>query len=229
MELNEINKNLISSKSEQYVVGVESILRNDIKLSIEGFYKKLGDLFVESDTSRIISNNGSGYVKGIEVFMQKKMSDKLVGSISYSYSLSKRKDNNYSNEYLYKYDRTHNFNLISSYRLSDSWQIGLKYTYITGVPYTPVLGVRVVNGKHSLIEGSKNSERFPSYQQLDIRIDRTFVFKNWSLNLYMDIWNILNKKNIIDYVYDIGKDGSVSKKELYDFKIMPIAGISARF
>ena len=38
-----------------------------------------------------------------------------------------------------------------------------------------------------------NSLRNPSFHQLDIRLDKKYYFKKWSLNIYLDIENIYNK------------------------------------
>lgn len=228
LELADVNKKLTSAKSEQYVLGIESLLRDDIRVSVEGFYKNLSNMFVESDTSREITNNGSGYAKGIEVFVQKKMSNNLVGSFSYTYSISKRKENN-GQEFFYKYDRPHNFNLAASYRFSDTWQIGFKYAYETGLPYTPVIGIKNENGSYVFAEGEKNSERFPDYHQLDIRIDKRFLFENWTLSVYLDLWNVYNRQNVADYIYSAAMDGSINRRAIYDFTLLPILGVSAKF
>jgi outer membrane receptor for ferrienterochelin and colicin len=229
MELDEQNKNLKSAKADQFVLGVDNFLREDIKLGIEGYYKRLSNIFVDSDSSKIITNNGSGNITGVEVYLQKKMFDNLVGSFSYTYSVSRRKDNDYSPEYDFEYDRTHSFNLIASYKISESWQLGIKYTYCTGTPYTQVTGITLKNGNHYLIEGEKNSERLPAYHELDLRIDKKFFFDNWTLNIYLDIWNLYNQKNIIEYVNEIKSDGTIYRRPIYDYRIMPILGISAQF
>jgi len=35
-----------------------------------------------------------------------------------------------------------------------------------------------------------NSERFDPYTQLDIRVDKTWYYKKWSINFYIDIQNV---------------------------------------
>jgi len=39
-----------------------------------------------------------------------------------------------------------------------------------------------------------NSQRLQSFNQLDIRVDKLWYFKKWTLNLYLDIQNVLNYK-----------------------------------
>ncbi len=224
----ELNKNLKSAKADQFVIGLDNILSEDIKISLEAYYKNLTNTFVYSETSKIITNNGSGNIWGIEFFLQKKMIDNLVGSISYTYSISKRKDAEYLQEYYFDYDRTHNFNLVGSYKISNDWQIGIKYSYSTGTPYSPTIGTVPKDGEYYIVKGEKNSARLPDYHELDLRIDKKFEFDGWTLNIYFDIWNVYNRYNIVEYVYDADQKGNVTRKEIYDYKIMPIFGISAQ-
>lgn len=40
-----------------------------------------------------------------------------------------------------------------------------------------------------------NSERLPAFHQLDMRVDKSFFFRKWSLILYADIQNIYHYKS----------------------------------
>ncbi|MFZ1320523.1 MAG: TonB-dependent receptor, partial [Ignavibacteria bacterium] len=60
-----------------------------------------------------------------------------------------------------------------------------------GRPYTPINpndGTRLVS--------EYNTARLPDYSRLDVRVDKNWNFKKWTLVTYIDIQNILNKKNI---------------------------------
>ena len=50
-----------------------------------------------------------------------------------------------------------------------------------------------VNGQGILDYNNINSLRNPSFHQLDIRLDKKYYFKKWSLNIYLDIENVYNK------------------------------------
>ena len=39
-----------------------------------------------------------------------------------------------------------------------------------------------------------NSERLPAFHQLDVRIDKTWYFRRWTLGVYLDIQNAYNYK-----------------------------------
>jgi hypothetical protein len=49
-----------------------------------------------------------------------------------------------------------------------------------------------------------------AYQQLDVRLDKTFFFKKWSIDIYADVQNVTNSKmkgqdNYILQTDDLGK------------------------
>ena len=48
-----------------------------------------------------------------------------------------------------------------------------------------------------------------NFNQLDIRIDKEYFFKKWSLNVYVDIQNVLNFKLVQqDYLTNLDEDGN---------------------
>ena len=169
---------------------VDFVLHEQLK--IEGFYKDLEDLPVaETDTSKIYDSTGHGFAKGIELTLTNKMSSDLYLLLNYTYSQSRRKDSEISGEYNFDYDSPHMFNVMATYKFGDWWEFGLIYRFASGLPYTPydLSALKQVNGIWYCEEGSKNSERLPNYQRLDVRIDRRFVFRTWNFSLYLEIWN----------------------------------------
>jgi len=176
-----------------------------------------------------LTNAGSGYARGIEFYIQKKMSKNLVGSVAYTYSVSKRRDANILPEYDFEFDRPHNFTLVGGYKLSDKWQIGAKFQYASGSPYTPVVGAVQKGGEWFAVDGEYNSARYPDYHRLDIRVDRRFHFRTWTLSAYLDLWNAYSRENVSSYRYDIDDNGVITREATYDFPMLPILGISAQF
>ncbi len=227
--LDPTNTALRSSRAVHYIAGIEQLLRPDTKISVEVYQKDLDNVFVDSDTSRVITNAGSGYARGIELYFQKKMSKNLVGSFAYTYSVSKRKDSELLPEYYSDYDQRHNLTLVSGYRLSDNWQIGLKFQYASGCPYTPVVDAVQIDEQWYCVDGEHNSARYPDYHKLDIRIDYDFHFSNWTLTTYLDVWNVYNRRNVFHYYYDVDDNGTIIREASLSFPMFPILGVSAQF
>ena len=46
--------------------------------------------------------------------------------------------------------------------------------------------------------------RLPTFHQLDLRVDKKFVFDSWILNVYLDLQNAYNRGNPegVQYNYD---------------------------
>jgi outer membrane receptor protein involved in Fe transport len=126
------NTALRSSGSVHYVAGLEHLLSRNTQISVEAYHKDLSDVFVHSYTSRITTNEGSGYARGVELCVQRKMSRGLVGSLAYTYSISVRRDGESLPEYFSEFDRPHNLTLVGSFTPSDRWRIGAKFLYATG-------------------------------------------------------------------------------------------------
>jgi len=225
----EENEALMSSQASHYIAGIEYLLAEDTKLSLEIYHKNLTSLFVQSDTTLKINNQGSGFAEGVELYVQKKMSKNFVGSLAYTYSISKRKEGASLPEYYFDYDQRHNVTLIAGYKLFNDWRIGIKFQYTSGMPYTPVIGTEEIGDNWYLVEGPKNSARLPDFHQLDLRLDKYFRFEKWTLSAYLDLWNVYNRDNVIYYSFEVDENGEATRTENYDFSILPIVGISAQF
>ena len=76
------------------------------------------------------------------------------------------------------------------------------------------------------IRGDIYSNRFAAFNQLDIRVDRKYVYDTWILTAYLDIQNILNAKNpsSIEYSYDYTQSEKVN-----GLPILPTVGIKGEF
>ena len=220
---------LKSSKAIHYVAGIDHYIGNDSKATIEVYRKDLTNLIVDPDSSNLLVNTGGGYAQGIEFSFQKKFTEGFVGSASYSYSVSRRKDDTAEPLYDFEYDRPHIINLIAGIEAGSGWQVGAKFQFASGNSYTPVVGVERRGGVYYLIDGEKNSARNPDYHKLDIRIDKQFLLGSQSLTVYLDLWNVYNRENIIAYTFKADASGTVVKSTRPDFGITPILGITAKF
>ncbi|MDD8017318.1 MAG: TonB-dependent receptor [Bacteroidota bacterium] len=223
------NLSLKSSSALHYIVGIEQRVSDDSKATIEIYHKDLLTVIVDPDSTNLLLNTGSGYSEGIEFSYQKKFTSGFVGSASYSYSVSKRKDNALQSLYDFEYDRPHIINLISGLEIGNGWQVGAKFQFASGNPYTPAASAVSKNGTYYLVDGPINSARYPDYHKLDIRVDKQFLIGDWSLTAYLDLWNVYNRENIISYSFKADAAGTIILNPRYDFGVTPIVGVTAKF
>ncbi len=170
---------------------------------MQGFYKDMRDLVVvDLQTNR--SNDGLGRAYGGELLLRQPLWHGLSGWVAYTLSRSERKDHPEAPWLLYDYDQTHILTLVVSYKLP--WwglQAGLRFRYVTGNPTTPYVGgLRDTQYQvYEAILGTPNSSRLPDFHQLDLRLDKTFVFNRWRLGLYLEVQNVYNRQNAESLVY----------------------------
>ena len=229
LTLDSRNKELNNLHANHYVLGLERLFRNDLKFTIEVYNKDYNDYPIrQSDATRILVNDGEGYARGVDIFLQKKLSGGLYGLVSYSHSIARAKTPK-TGEFDWDYDYRHVFTLISGYRLSDEWEISSKWRYMGGRPYTPVIdSFELTPGDWEPIydEEHPNSKRYPSYHRLDIRFDRRFHFKSWNLITYFEVENVYNRRNIWGYRWNRDE----RKNEfVYQFGFFPIGGFRVEF
>jgi hypothetical protein len=91
--------------------------------------------------------------------------------------------------------------LTATKKLPRNWDIGLKWRFVGGAPYTPYdydkSSWKVawdLQGQGYLDYSQFNTLRLNSFHQLDLRVDKQYYFTNWSLMLYADVQNVYNFK-----------------------------------
>jgi len=212
---NLVNKqhNLKYIQASHIVTGLEYRPEKNSKISLEGFYKKYKNYPFSIKNQISLANLGSdfgvvgneavsstsvGRTYGFEVFAQKTSYSGFYGILSYTFVKSEFKDKN--NNYIPStWDNRHLLTLTSGKKLNKNWEIGGKFRLVGGQPYTPydlnaseIVANYDVENKGILNYNLLNTQRFKTYTQLDIRIDKTWFWKHFSLNFYIDLQNIYN-------------------------------------
>jgi len=134
------------------------------------------------------------------MFLQKKSYSGLYGILSYTYVRSEFKDNN--NQYISSsWDNRNLLTATGGKKFNKNWELGAKFRMVGGQPYTPYdydasanIENYNVNNSGILDYNELNTLRFELYNQLDVRVDKTWYWKHFSLNLYVDIQNILGSE-----------------------------------
>ena len=97
------------------------------------------------------------------------------------------------------WDNRHIFNLNFGKKFKRNWEIGFKWRFLGGAPYTPYdlsnsMNPNIwANYQQGILNYDLlNTERLPSIHQLDFRIDKVFYFKNSRFNIYLDVQNLYN-------------------------------------
>ena len=82
-------------------------------------------------------------------------------------------------------------------------RIGGRLRYTTGNPMTPAAGAyQDEDGDWVAVDGPVLSQRLPDFFQLDLRVDRTWRRPWGAMNLYIDLQNVVNRKNAEGVTYN---------------------------
>lgn len=205
---------------DHYVAGVEYLPTRSLRMTVEGFYKQYWNYPVSQANGISIANQGASYgaignertlstgqgrAYGIEIFAQQKLVKNLF--ITASYTLFRSEFTGLDDKLVpSSWDARQLFSLIAGYKLPKSWEIGLKYRYSGGAPYTPydetASRAEYLSFGQPVPDYSRtNQERLPAFNQLDLRIDKKFNFKNASLDVYLDFQNAAFSKNVSQDYY----------------------------
>ena len=148
-----------------------------------------------------------GYAYGAELFIQQS-TGKLSGWAGYSWSVSRKLMN--GKEYFTNWDRSHVINVLANYQASPKWEYNLKFTLQSGQAFTPINGYFLQNlpGEtqqgYRTIPATRNGGRYPSFHRLDLGAVRHFDFKGRKFDVFMQVINAYNRKNIFTYTYPLG-------------------------
>lgn len=252
---NPLNKKLKALKNHMTILSWEYLFRRDTRFSVETYYKNYSDLPTGTipgvNDYIVITNTATGYggreddfqsfgffnlvskAKGIsygaEILLEKKFSEiPFYGKLSLTLGKSEFTAGN-GKIYPGQYDQRFILNLSGGYILNDKWQFNGKFRYFTGVPYTPVYipDQNPINpGQIQNLPQEYLSDRLDAGHHLDLRVDRFFNFKNWTLIVYADVQNVYNYKIPLRPNYDFWKKKIDDESSI---GLLPSIGISAEF
>jgi hypothetical protein len=224
-----VNKNARYTRSSHFTGGVEFLPKEDLRFTVEGFYK-LYDRYPVSMINGIslanlgggfdivgneeVSTDGRGKTYGFEFYVQQKLVRKTFAVLSYTYvrSLFSGIDGRYIAS---SWDNRHLVSFLLGRKFNKGWELGIKYRYAGGAPYTPFDENRsrlffATSGQGVLDFSQLNTLRLIAFQQLDIRIDKKFNFRKFTLDVFLDITNAAGFRNpdLPDYSFKRNADNS---------------------
>ena len=163
---------------------------------------------------------------GLELIARLHFTTNISGWVAYTLSRATRLDSGDTTWRLIDYDQTHILTVLGSYQLPRNWQIGGRFRLVSGNPITPVSGAvySASNDRYYPTYGAVNSARLPLFHQLDLRVDKRWIYKSWILGVYLDVQNAYNRANTEDFDYNFNFRQSNPQQGL---PILPILGIKA--
>jgi outer membrane cobalamin receptor len=212
-----------------YSAGAEQRLGDAVSLDVTGFYKHFYHVLSPVDDPSIkYANTGKGRAYGAEVMLRHDLRSRFYGWLAYTLQRSERLDPGATEYRLFDTDQTHNVTAIGQYRLTPTWEIGARFRYVTGSPSTPVEDATYDSDADTYVPvyGAANSTRLGAFHQLDVRVDKHFVFEDWKLTAYVDVQNVYNQANAdgVNYNYDYSESQPAT-----GLPLLPSFGVRGEF
>lgn len=212
-----VNKNngLKYISADHAVGGIELLPTEMSRLTVEGFYKWYRNYpFSLSDSISIASkgadfgtfgdeevvSKAKGNAYGMEVLYQN-MDLKGINLIL-SYTLVRSQSEDLAGKNIpTSWDNRHILNVTALRDLKRNWSVGFKWRFVGGAPYTPwdldkssLASGWDAQGRAYPDYSRFNELRLKSFHQLDLRIDKGYFFRTWSMSLYIDVQNVYGFK-----------------------------------
>jgi outer membrane receptor for ferrienterochelin and colicin len=188
-----------------YILGYELNKMDGLLLfRVEAYYKDYKNLVLLDSNYFLYNSGGSGFAKGVDVFLKSKITNKYSAWLSYSYTDSKRKYLESSVQTSADFDITHNLTAVASYNITHNLTAGMTYRISTGKPYTPLYpgSYDSSQGVYIPVTGIKNSGRFPTYHRFDVNAQYVFsLFGKFAVAVFV-LNNVFNQKNLYGYTYN---------------------------
>jgi len=207
-------KNLLKYISvDHYIGGLEFKPVTAMQFSLEGFFKNYRNYPFSVKDGISLANKGADYgVIGDEEVtstskgraygaeFQARISSAKGYNLNLSYTLVRSEFQDGSGNYFVSaWDSKQILSLTGSASLKKGWQIGTRFRYVGGLPYTPydlnrssLISAWNLTGGPYLDYSKLNANRFGVFHQLDVRVDKAYYLKKMTLKFYLDIQNLYN-------------------------------------
>jgi TonB family protein len=229
------NPDLKPEGARHLTAGAEVRVEEGVNLDVQGWYKDLfdqarqvlsgglgSDINIPGAASRYAST-GTGHAYGVDVLLKARLGPRFFGWVAYTFSRVEREAFTGTGFIQAVLDQPHNLVLVASAELPWGLTFGGRFRFASGPLVTPV-GASLYdnNGNYFYpLPGLPWSDRLASFVQLDLRVDKRFVFEQWSLEVYLDVQNATNQQNpeARFYNFDYSKSALV-----YGIPVLPSVG-----
>ena len=229
-------------------VGFEQRINQAVHYNVDLFYRSMDKQIVFDESfsgfgSNPFVNEGLGRAYGAELIVRHDPVNRFFGWVSYTLSRSVRNDYPSACEggddnrllgtgdcwYRFDFDQTHIFSAQGGYDLPLNFGVSAQVQAVTGNPFSPYnAGVYDADSDfyNGFAVGQRNSKRLPPYVQTSLRGDKSWTFKSWQLEAYVDLINVVRGVNpeFTLYNYDYSEYAYVR-----GLPFIPNIGFEAKF
>lgn len=231
-------------QADHYSAGWQFLPQDDIRITAEIYFKgyknfpvsesvpwrfPVDDVSGDEDDFDFYGNlisTGIARSYGIEIMLQKKLSDHFYGSTGITLYRSKYQDINQ----IWRSRASDNqivINVIAGWKPDNEWELSMRWLYMGGRPYTPIDERASNEMGFTVFDRSRHMQgHLPAYHSLSIRVDKRWNFMHTNMITYLNITNVYNRSNPRAAYWDFN---SASIRYSSQFPFLPVIGIEFEF
>ena len=229
------NPALLPEGASHFMLGAEGRFFEGLSVDLQGWYKDLShqarqvltaglgsDVNIPGAASRFAST-GTGRAYGADLLVRWR-GRRFFGWVAYSLSRVEREAFAGPGYTLAALDQPHNLIVVASARLPWNVTVGARFRFASGSLITPVVASLFDNNGNYYypLPGQPWSTRLPNFFQLDVRVDKRFVFSTWTLAVFIDVQNATNQQNPEGQFYNFNY---TQHAYVYGIPIVPSVGL----
>ncbi|CAL2059905.1 TonB-dependent receptor [Tenacibaculum sp. 190524A05c] len=219
--------------ADQYAVGYFRNFKNNMySIETEAYYKTVdnrvdyinGAELIAQNTIETEILNGEARAYGLEFLLRKNKGD-LTGWIAYTLSKSEQRTPggaaggpglNNGDWYNTPFDRTHDLSVTGNYKLNEKWTFNGNFVFQTGRPVTYPNGQFQYNGLSIPTYSTRNADRLPSYNRLDVSATltpRKNKNRKWQAEWVFGIYNLYSRRNAASIRFGVNDETGINEAE----------------
>jgi len=181
-----------------------------VQLGAWGRMRDNADGFLRDDGAEDVVTSTWSSAYGLEALVRRRLGPKLWGWVGYTLArvedriLDRVGPPRGPDVSPSAFDQRHNLIAILSLRLPRRWRVGGRFRLVSGSPFTDVAGViwAPPGDDPIAVRGPSNRARFPTFHQLDLRVDKSWLLQRMEIGAYVDVQNVYNQLNPEAYIYN---------------------------
>jgi hypothetical protein len=237
------NDTLDPLRADHYVTGITWTPDPSLRVSVEGYWKEyrdypvaaeyppvtlanIGDTFDVRESLFPLVSEGRGRAYGVEFVLEKTFTEKWFGQANVALSKTRHAGlDGVPRPGAFDYPVVAKF--VGGYRFAGRWELGGRFTYLSGRPYTPYDEAASSAQRRGIYDqGRVNALRAADYLRIDARLDYILITGANPLVVFGGVQNLLNRQNFSDYRWDrVGNRVDIVEQQ----GAFPLIGMEWRF
>jgi hypothetical protein len=231
------NRTLTPFDATHYVTGLSYVGGPSWRATVEVYEKRyrrypvaaaypslslanVGDTFNVREILFPLVSEGRGEARGVELFAEKKLSDRLYGQANLSLSRAAHA----GRDGVLRpgsFDYPVVANVIGGWQWTPAWAVSVRFAYLSGRPYTPFDEERSIAQRRGIFDLDRvNGIRAPAYARLDLRVDRTFRVNGRTVTVFGGVQNATNRENFGNLTWNRRRNEAEVNRQIGLFPIL---------